>query len=210
MRRHRMSAAARSPESPAVYSEMSQGIAQVGRYFLGSFAEASFLAQVVSELFAVTMWLAVVLWDERPSAFAANLFALSGMATFLAWPVNLGPPMLVFAAVVAFRTDVGLRARVSAVVLAVAPIAAVATIHASGRLYALVIVRVPGFVAYPTIAMFGWWFLLIAGAGVIAAATERRARTTPLLVAAIAVQAAVLYVVATMDGAARPYMALKM
>ncbi len=179
-------------------------------YFIGSFGEASFLAQVVSELFAVAMWLAVVLWDERPSAFVATLFALSGMATFLAWPVNLGPPMLVFAAVVAFRTDVGLRPRVSDLVLAFAPIAAVAAIHASGRLYALVIVRVPGFVAYPTIAMFGWWFLLIAGAGVVAAATERRTRTTTLLVAAIAVQAAVLYVVATMDGAARPYMALKM
>jgi hypothetical protein len=58
--------------------------------------------------------------------------------------------------------------------------------------------------------MFGWWFLLLAGAGVIAALMQRRARTTALLVAAIAVQAAVLYVVATMDGAARPYMALKM
>lgn len=179
-------------------------------YFIGSFGEASFLAQVVSELFAVAMWLAVVLWDERPSAFAAGLFALSGMATFLAWPVNLGPPMLVFAAVVAFRTDVRLSARARALVLAVAPIAAVAAIHASGRMYTLVIVRVSGFVAYPTIAMFGWWFLLIAGAGVVAAAAERRARTTALLVAAIAVQAAVLYVVATMDGAARPYMALKM
>src|SRR4029453_9939345 len=66
-------------------------------YFIGSFGEASFLAQVVSELFAVAMWLAIVLWDERPSAFAAALFALSGMATFLTWPMNLGPPMLVFA-----------------------------------------------------------------------------------------------------------------
>jgi hypothetical protein len=34
MRRHRMSATARSIESPAVYSEMSQGSAQVGRYSL--------------------------------------------------------------------------------------------------------------------------------------------------------------------------------
>jgi hypothetical protein len=179
-------------------------------YFAGSFTELSFLAQVVSELFAVAMWLAIVLWDEHPSTFAAGVFALSGMATFLAWPVNLGPPILVFAAVIAFRTDLGLGARTRALALAVVPIAAIAAIHASGRMYALVIVRVPGFVAYPTIAMFGWWFLLLAGAGVIAAVMQRRARTTVLLVAAIAVQAAVLYVVATMDGAARPYMALKM
>lgn len=179
-------------------------------YFAGSFTELSFLAQVVSELFAVAMWLAIVLWDEQPSALAAALFALSGMATFLAWPVNLGPPMLVFAAVVAFRTDLGLTARIRALALAVVPIAAVAAMHASGRMYALVIVRVPGFVAYPTIAMFGWWFLLLAGVGAIAAVMERRARTVVLMVAAIAVQTAVLYVVATMDGAARPYMALKM
>ena len=75
-------------------------------------------------------------------------------------------------------------------------------------MYALVIVRVPGFVAYPTIAMFGWWFLLISGIGVVVAVMTSRADLT-LLVAAIAAQAAVLYVVATMDGAARPYMALK-
>jgi hypothetical protein len=118
--------------------------------------------------------------------------------------------MLVFAAVVAFRTALGLGARVRALALAVAPIAIVAAMHASGRMYALVIVRVPGFVAYPTIAMFGWWFLLLGGVGVIGAAMDHRARTVALLVAAIAVQAVVLYVVATMDGAARPYMALKM
>src|SRR6185295_288874 len=112
----------------------------------------------------------------------------------LAWPVNLGPPMLVFAAVVAFRTDLGLTARIRALALAVVPIAAVAAMHASGRMYALVIVRVPGFVAYPTIAMFGWWFLLLAGVGLIAAVMERRARTVALMVAAIAVQAAALYV----------------
>ena len=156
------------------------------------------------------MWLAIVLWDERPSALAIGLFALTGMATFLAWPVNLGPPLLVFAAIVAFRTELGVGERIRALALAVVPIALLAAVHASGRMYALVIVRVPGFVAYPTIAMFGWWFLLLGGVGVLAAAMERRARTVAMLVAAIAVQAAVLYVVATMDGAARPYMALKM
>jgi hypothetical protein len=179
-------------------------------YFAGSFTELSFLAQVVSELFAVAMWLAIVLWDECPSALAAALVALSGMATFLAWPVDLGPPLLVFAAVVAFRSGLGLGARIRALGLAFGPIAAIAALHASGRLYALVIVRVPGYVAYPTIAMFGWWFLLLGSVGVIASALKRRTRSVAWLVAAIAVQAGVLYVVATMDGAPRPYMALKM
>ena len=179
-------------------------------YFAGSFTELSFLAQVVSELFAVAMWLAIVLWDEHPSTLAAGVFALSGMATFLAWPVNLGPPLLVFVAVVAFRTEPGMAARIRSLALATVPIAAIAAVHAAGRMYALVIVRVPGFVAYPTIAMFGRWFLLLAGVGVIVALMQRRARTVALLVAATAAQAAALYVVATMDGAARPYMALKM
>ena len=70
----------------------------------------------------------------------------------------------------------GVTARIR-LALAVVPIAAVAAIHASGA-YALVIVR-SGFVAYPTIAMFGWWFLLLAGVGVIAGVMER-ARTVVL------------------------------
>jgi hypothetical protein len=63
-------------------------------FFAGSFMEQSFLAQVVSELFAVAMWWAVVDWHQRPSAPAMALFALCGGAAFLTWPIWVGPLVL--------------------------------------------------------------------------------------------------------------------
>ena len=60
--------------------------------------EQSFLSQVVSELFAVAMWWAIVVWDERPSAGAMALFALFGVAAFLTWPIWIGPLVLTLAA----------------------------------------------------------------------------------------------------------------
>ena len=59
-------------------------------YFIGSFARFSFFAQVVSELFAVVMWLGLVLWERRPSAVAAALFGIAGVGVFLTWPVWIG------------------------------------------------------------------------------------------------------------------------
>ena len=46
-------------------------------HFVGSFMEQSYLAQVVSELFAVAMWWALVVWDERPSPVAAGALRAS-------------------------------------------------------------------------------------------------------------------------------------
>jgi uncharacterized membrane protein len=39
-------------------------------YFIGSFTEQSYLAQVLAELFAIAMWWAVVAWDDQPAAGA--------------------------------------------------------------------------------------------------------------------------------------------
>src|SRR5262245_21839266 len=52
-------------------------------YSVGSFTEQSYLAQVVSEMFAVAMWWALTVWDERPSRGAAVLFAIFGVGAFL-------------------------------------------------------------------------------------------------------------------------------
>ena len=40
-------------------------------YFVGAFTRDGFLAQSVSSLFAVFMWWAIVVWDERPSPAVA-------------------------------------------------------------------------------------------------------------------------------------------
>jgi len=51
---------------------------------------------------------------------------------------------------------------------------------------------------------------VLGSSGVVVAATDRRTRSIVWLVAAVALQAAALFVVATRSGADRPYLALKM
>ena len=67
-------------------------------YFLGSFTEHSFIAQVVAELFAVVMLWALVVWEHDRWIGALVLFAFAGMATFLTWPIWIGPPLTALAA----------------------------------------------------------------------------------------------------------------
>src|SRR5580765_4824654 len=74
-------------------------------YFIGSFTEQSYLAQVLSELFAVAMWWAVLAWDDRPAAGAMVMYAVSGVAAFLTWPVWTGPLLLLLALVALLHRD---------------------------------------------------------------------------------------------------------
>ena len=179
-------------------------------YFLRSFSEHSFLAQVVAELFAVAMWWALVVWDEEPSIAATVMFAIAGVGAFFTWPVWIGPPLLVLVVMVASRAGLPVRDRFAAIVMGGGPIAIVAAVHAVGRMRALGIAGTTGFVVWPSVEMFGGWFLVLGSAGVVVAATDRRTRSIVWLVAAVALQAAALFVVATRSGADRPYLALKM
>jgi hypothetical protein len=179
-------------------------------YFLRSFSEHSFLAQAVSELFAVAMWWALVAWDERPSRAAIIVFAIAGIGAFLTWPVWIGPLMLLLVALVAMRGDVPARERLVSLAVAGAPIAFAAAIHAAGRMHAAGIVGTAGFVVWPSIEMFTWWFVVLASVGLVFAAKNRRTRSVVWFVAAIALQAAVLFIAAKRSGADRPYLALKM
>ncbi len=70
------------------------------QYFFGAFTHDSFLAQAVSTLFAVAMWWAIAQWDDRPSSAGAIAIAIFAVATFLSWPIWIGPPLLVFIALV--------------------------------------------------------------------------------------------------------------
>jgi hypothetical protein len=179
-------------------------------YFLGSFTAASYLAQVVAEMFAVAMWLAVVLWMEQPSTLSSVLIGLCGTATFLAWPVALGPVLLLAVIVMACRFDRTVIERVCHLAVATIPIALVSLFHTLGRTGAVAIVAVAGYVAYPRFDLFGWGFLVAAAIGLMTSVVDRRSRTVTLLFITIALQAAALLFVARRAGAARPYMALKM
>ncbi len=178
-------------------------------YFLGSFMHDSYLAQVVSELFAVTMWLAVICWDQQPSLGLAAVFAVAGLATFLTWPVWTGPTIVTLIAVVLLHRERSLSDRLKQIVLAAVPIVLIGAVYVFGRIGgASAMAGTAGAVLTPSPATLGWLFLPIGIAGAVVAAMDSRARTVPILLGAIGLQAAVLAFVART--AAAPYLALKM
>jgi hypothetical protein len=217
-----------SPLGPAVRAPVAVAASLLlfvpREYFLRSFIDASFLAQVVSECFAVAMWWAVVLWDERPSAVAAGLFAIAGIGVFLSWPVWLGPLVIVFAVVVALhgrssRATAGAvdasqttshRDRLRNFAIGVVPIAVIAAMYAARHAGAATIIAVAGYVPPLRVEFFGPWFLALAALGLALAAFGRETRTVVWLVGAIVLQSAALAVLARDNGADRPYQALKM
>ena len=181
-------------------------------YLIGSFARFSFLSQVLSEMFAVAMWMALAAWYVRQSAAAAVLFGVAGAAAFLTWPVFVGPPILVLAGGVLLVTarNVSSSIRLRHAALALVPIALVAVVHASGRIESVAIVRSGGSAFEPAIARFGWLFVALASAGAVIAFIDRRATMTAWLLAAVGLQTAALFVVAYVSQADSPYLALKM
>jgi len=179
-------------------------------YSIGSFTEQSYLAQVTSELFAVAMWWAMTVWDERPGRATVALFALFGQATFLTWPVWTGPLLLTLAAVALLHGGLPITLRMQHVAIAVTPIGAIAIMHAARHMGGLRMAGTGGFAIWPDARLVGWWFAALSAAGLFVASTERRSRIVPLLVAAIALQAIALVAAARSSGAAAPYLALKM
>ena len=187
-------------------------------YSIGSFTEQSYLAQVTSELFALAAWWAIVIWDHHPSAALGTrppaapmaLFGLFSVAGFLVWPVWSGPVLLVLAVVVLAPGDRPLFARVAPAALAAVAVAAVAAMHGARHVGGFRIAGTGGFAIAPSFETVPWPFVTLSAAAVVAATCRRRTRTVPLMLAAIALQAAGLYVAARRSGAAAPYLAIKM
>src|SRR4029453_2528400 len=170
----------------------------------------SFLAQAVSALFAVAFWWGVTAWDDEPSLTAAAVVSGTAVGVFLTWPVWIGPPLLTFLGLVLTRHEWPWRSRVKTLVVSLAPLAIVAIVHAAGSGRWAQLVRSSGAALAPSTSVLGWLFPVLALLGVPVAFRNRRARTTLLMLAAIAVQGLVLYVMARSIGAETPYMALKM
>jgi len=179
-------------------------------YFIGSFAQQSFVAQVVAESFAVAMWWAILAWDQQPTNTAAAVFAIAGCAAFLTWPVWVGPMLVALVGVAVLHRDLPVGVRLRHLAIGILPIAAVALLHAFGRAGAAAIASTSGFVIKPTTATLGWVFPSMGIAGTIVAAFDKRTRTIALLGAAIGVQALALFALARTHHAGAPYLALKM
>ena len=179
-------------------------------YALGSFFRWSFVAQVVAELFAVAMWWAVVVWDQRREWSAVGLFGIAGAAAFLCWPVWIGPPLLALAITALAGTGMTFRGRVTAVAAAAAPMAFVGAMHASGRVDTVSILQTGGASFDWSASRFGWTLLIASGVGALMAVRRVEARSTAVMLGATLMQAAALFVVARDAGADSPYLARKM
>ncbi|HYB93571.1 MAG TPA: hypothetical protein VEC39_01265 [Vicinamibacterales bacterium] len=186
------------------------------QYFLGAFTHDAFLAQTVSTLFAVTMWWAMIVWDGESRAVEERstgrvptiVIAVMLVATFLTWPIWMGPPLLVFLILALGRLPRRDRWQPLAIVLV--PFALVAFYHAIGRWQWLVIVRASGAVLSPSVDSLGWLLPALALLGVAVHASDPRRRVSTMLIIGVALQTLALYTVATIQGADTPYMAFKM
>ena len=179
-------------------------------YSLGGFLQSGYLAQVAAEVFVVAGWWALAEWRASRKWRWTALVGASGAATFLVWPIWIGPLLIATTAVVLSRADVALAPRVSALAAAVAPTAVVAALHLSQHAAWLRMAGTSG--AVPAFnADAAWWTLVaLALSGVRTSWRASSARVTVWFAAALALQAAVLVVVARARGAETPYMAVKM
>ena len=179
------------------------------QYFFGAFTHDGFLAQTVSTLFAVAMWWAVSVWADHPSAAMACVVGACLSATFLSWPIWIGPPLLVFVAL-SRHPSLLTHQRWRHIGVVIVPLLLLFLIHSMNRWGWMVIVRASGAVLQPSLESVGWLLPVLAGIGVFCALSDRRARMTLVLLLVIALQALTLFVVAKAQDADTPYMALKM
>ncbi|HUQ86199.1 MAG TPA: hypothetical protein VM096_01490, partial [Vicinamibacterales bacterium] len=179
------------------------------QYFFGAFTHDAFLAQTVSTLFAVAAWWAITQWHDHASYEAARAVAVFLVAAFLSWPIWIGPPLLVFFALL-LRVEVPARVRYQHLAVAIVPLLAIFIVHSWNRWGWLVIVRTSGAVLHPSLESLGWLLPLLAVIGIGMALSDRRARVTIVMLLVIVLQAITLLAIAKAQGADTPYMAFKM
>ncbi len=97
-------------------------------YVIGSFTHDAYLAQVVAETFTVAAWLALTVWDERPRRWLVAVCALFTTATFLTWPIWVGPLLVGAAVLIGRREGLSFSVRAGWLAAVVLPLLAAAGI----------------------------------------------------------------------------------
>ena len=178
-------------------------------YSLGAFVQFFFLAQVVSEAFAIGMLLALVRWRQLGEDRDLVALGACSVGVVLSWPVWIVPAGTTAAA--GILTAPPARRRAWTVVLTtLAPAAFFAAVHQATHRGAASIVTSSGAVNAPSIAAFGVVFLVLAAAGAAFATRDRTARPVVMFIAATLATAGALAVLVVRAGSASFYMPFKM
>lgn len=178
-------------------------------FFLGSFLQFAFVAQVVAELFMLFAWWAVVAWCDDGGTRWLALFAIATSALFLTWPILVGPPFVMLGLVLLTQHAVPLRTRgAQGLVASVLP-GCVAGSFVIDRIRWMGMAAVGGETALPQVSAYGWPFIAASTVGLLLALLRTRTRVTGLMAASILVQSAALWGAATWRHNS-PYMAQKM
>ncbi len=179
-------------------------------FTVSSFVHDGFLAQVAAALFAAAGWWAITAWSLRPRPGLLALAGLYAAATFLTWPIWIGPLIVAGVAIVLIAPAVTTRDRVEGLALMMTPTFVVGSMHVAGHWRALGMAGTDGSVPAfePTLAT--WVMMLLAALAPWLTRGSTRVRPASWFLAAIAVQASVLYAAARLNGADTPYMAIKM
>jgi hypothetical protein len=178
-------------------------------YFFGSILKYGFYAQVVAEMFAAGMLLAVVWWARNGARIWLIVFAACASAAFLAWPVWVPCAMLaLFVSVLIRRPAIadGLRD----LAIAFAPIVVVSVLHVSTHQGGASILGSAGTVTIPSSQVFGATFVGLACAGALMALRTVAARTVLVFACAVALQAVALAVLNQLAGSSSLYLPYKM
>jgi len=136
-------------------------------FLVQSWFSHGFVAQVICEWLAVAMWWALIVWDQDQRWEVMALVSLLGIGVFLTWPILLGPPLVVLAALVVLSSPDTFAERLRAAVWSVMPIALLAIMFTFGRARYLTIVGARGVVDHPALHAYSWWFLPLSSAGIL-------------------------------------------
>ena len=184
-------------------------LAFVPVYFLGSFVQYFFFAQVISETCAIGMVLASVLWLEAGRRRDLVLASACGVGVVLAWPVWIGPGAATFGVAVLLRPS-SWRDRIVRVTAVMAPVVVCLGLHQIRHPGASGIVTAAGAVTAPSVPAFGAGFLALALIGAGLAFGDPRARVVLAMLAATLLQAAALAALSVRAGSASFYLPFKM
>jgi hypothetical protein len=152
-------------------------------YFLGSFGQFFFYAQVVSEAFALGLLVALLRWSATDDWRDAATVSACAIGVVLSWPIWIAP-CAIATAFAALAAPIRWRRRVGAVAWMMAPAFALAVVHQLTHRGAASIVTASGAVTTPSVAVLGLGFIVVTAAGVGFALRDSAARIVLVFLAA--------------------------